>query len=168
MSFEMSALILAWVAIMILAFAMAGILRQVHILTAAVSGGRTLVGPPLGTAAPSLDGVDAWTRSTIAVFVEATCSNCASVLSEFVRLAQAREEGVDFMAIFAEDSNGLQSPHVRVLGGQVKAFHDFHIPVTPFGVAIVSGGTVVAASPIGSASALSEFVDDAQERMVAI
>ncbi|HEY0636019.1 MAG TPA: hypothetical protein VGD67_00080, partial [Pseudonocardiaceae bacterium] len=52
MSFQTSALLLSWVAILLLALVVSGLVRQVHALTSGNAALGRRVGPAVGTAAP--------------------------------------------------------------------------------------------------------------------
>lgn len=158
MSFETSALLLAWLAILLLGLAMSGILRQLNALTTGSAQGRLQIGPVAGSAAPLIDGIlEEWVRPSILLFIDANCSSCAQVLPEFERLAAAGE-GRDFIALFRAGSNGFANRFVRVLQNQSSAFAHFRVPATPFGVAVGSTGKILGAAPVGSELLLERFV----------
>jgi thiol-disulfide isomerase/thioredoxin len=169
MTFEASAIILAWVAILLLAFAMSGLLRQVHSLFALLQGGQTAVGPALGSRAPRLDGLDGeagWLQPTILIFADSNCPSCERILSELPDLAEAHSGSLQFAAVFAKDSNGFTHPHILVLTRESTAFSDFRVTATPFAVAVTTNGRIAGTGLVGSITALEQFIHDSQERMM--
>ncbi|MGH3039433.1 MAG: hypothetical protein ACRDLZ_08520 [Gaiellaceae bacterium] len=75
----------------------------------------------------------------------------------FKSLAESSDQA-DFRILFSGSLNGFETSRVAALGNQEAAFSKFNIPATPYGVIVNSQGVVVAASPLGSESALREFV----------
>jgi hypothetical protein len=81
MSFQSTALLLAWVAIALLALAVSGLIRQLRsvglptnrFLPTSIVGG---LAPPLG------DGSADWPKPTILLFVSAECRVCQDRLNE--------------------------------------------------------------------------------------
>lgn len=158
MDFEASALVLAWVAIILLAFAMSGLTRQLHALSGRSIGLESRLGPTPGDVAPPLDGAHlGWPHSSILLFADVMCPSCNTVLPVFRSLADKHLE-IDFTAVFPNDADGFESGRVRILHGQADAFESFHIPVKPFAVAIAPGGVITDSRPIGNARAMREFV----------
>jgi hypothetical protein len=84
MSFTTTALIVTWFAIVLLALALAGIVRQVRSLVTLHGIRLNPVGPALGSAAPAIEGSDGYGqgRSTILLFADAACQSCEQVLAE--------------------------------------------------------------------------------------
>jgi hypothetical protein len=56
MSFTMSAFLITWLAIALLAFAMSGLVRQVHALASSQQAVPFRTGPPIGAVLPDLIG----------------------------------------------------------------------------------------------------------------
>jgi thiol-disulfide isomerase/thioredoxin len=165
-SFQTTALILAWVAIALLGLALSGLLRQLNSLTSAQEIQRFSVGPTVGEPAPPLDGAADWAkRPRVLLFARTGCPGCSEVLPEFAALAQSNE-GIDFVSVFPDNAGGYSSPHVRVLTEQPGAFDRYLIPVTPFGVTVDADGVVRDGEPLGSAIALRHLVARAREEMI--
>jgi hypothetical protein len=163
MSVQTTALILAWVAIALLALALSGLLRQVHLLRLGQSRPQLDSGPTVGSLAPELNGDMEWPRPTVLLFADRGCSSCDRLLPVFETIAQSNT-GVDFKVVFPGDANGFHSPHVETLTDQARLFAQFRIPATPYGVAVGHEGEVADASPIGSSSLLQQFVESVHER----
>ena len=163
MTFQTTALILAWLAIALLGLALAGVVRQLHLLAGGVARPRLDVGPAVGSSAPPLNGDGRWSRPTALLFVERGCPPCEAVLPEFARLAgEARD--VDFAVVASGNATDLHDAQVRMLANQRDAFERFRIPATPYAVVVGAEGTVVSAGPAGSRSALHHIVTAAMER----
>ncbi|MFN2589078.1 MAG: TlpA family protein disulfide reductase [Actinomycetota bacterium] len=165
MDFDTSVLLVTWGAILLLGFAMSGLVRQMHQLRQLVQGGTpiTVVGPRPGERAPSPDG-EAWTRSGVALFVDHGCSSCDRILPEFARLAELRSD-LRFVALFRDDANGSRSPSVAIHPHQGRLFDELGITVLPFAISVTADGTVSHAAPVGSVAALQRLVGETEERM---
>lgn len=88
MSFETTALLLTWVALLLLSMVVAGLVRHVHVLAGAATRPAHRLGPPAGAPAPALDRLrPAAERPTLLLFLDADCESCAAVLAEAGHLA---------------------------------------------------------------------------------
>jgi hypothetical protein len=157
MSFQTTALVLAWVAIVLLGLALSGLLRQIHLLRLGQVRPQLHSGPVVGMPAPELGRDNRRPRTAVLLFSDRGCASCDRLLPEFEALAR-EDDGLEFKVLFPGSPNGFESGHVDILGGQAETFARFRIPATPYGVAVDSEGTVAAAGPIGSSSLLREFV----------
>jgi hypothetical protein len=160
MSFDTTALILTWVAITLLGFALAGIVRQVRMLAMALRSPEAAIGPAIGYVAPEigLNGDSSEPRPRLMLFVDEDCQSCLQLLPEFAE--QAGRTEAELIAVFAGTANGLAAgSDVRVLEHQRSTFERYRIPVTPFGVVIDSAGLVGASAPIGSSQDLRDLFD---------
>jgi hypothetical protein len=160
MSFYGSALLLAWVAIVLLGLTVSGLVRQVHALQSPRRPEGLEADLPTGTQAPTIDGL-AWDRqrSNVLLFVDASCQSCAQVLPYLGTLAEERTGDTAFTALFAGHDGGFQTDHVRVLTRQARAFEQYQVPLTPFGVKVSPEGVLIAAAPVGSDKILKELVE---------
>ena len=82
MSFTMSAFLITWLAIALLAFAMSGLVRQVHAPASSQQAVPFRTGPPIGAVLPDLNGAfraSHPTKPAVLLFSEATCSTCAEL-----------------------------------------------------------------------------------------
>jgi len=159
-----SLLVLAWVAIALLAFAVAGLLAQIRDLR---SGGSSIapIGPAVGTAAPAVAGLP-YRKRSILMFADHGCPTCEVILPEVVALAKVGSP--QFVALFKGPATPLQG--VLTLANQEDAFTAFDVRVTPFAVAVDESGKVVRAAPLGSRADFEQFVApliDADARGVA-
>ncbi|HEU5108441.1 MAG TPA: hypothetical protein VFT95_07770 [Micromonosporaceae bacterium] len=160
MDFVTSALILAWLAILVLALAMAGLLHQVR----ALSSGRTVratVGPPVGAEAPPLwpDGRSFAEVHTIALFLDPECESCVRSLRMADELAAVNNRDTRFVAVYRDGVGGHGASHVELLDHASEAFSRYRVPLTPFGVVIGKNRRIVGAAPLGSETSLRELVE---------
>ncbi|WP_199485339.1 hypothetical protein [Actinomadura craniellae] len=153
MSFQISALLLSWTAILLLSLVVAGLVRQVHALG---SGGRpATLGPPPGGSAPAFDRLG----PGLLLFLDADCGSCPEVLA-----AAERIDGTPVRAIFAGPAPVAGIP---VLAGEPELFDAYRIPATPFAVVVGGTGRVLGAEPVGSPAALRSFLDRVRARETA-
>lgn len=155
MSIEVSAIVLAWIAIILLGFAMSGLLRQVRFLTHQ-AGKRVERFPLVGEHVAPVDS-RSWSAPTVLVFARGDCEVCERRLAEVDALAQSESE-VRFVAIFADYPNGFTGSRIDVVRNDEAAFSRFKVPVVPFGVVVGSGGLVVDAGPLGSTEAVERLL----------
>jgi hypothetical protein len=113
------------VAVLALAVLVLALYRQVGVLTLRLGPGVALElaeeGPPLGEAAPELDGLDR-RGSELAVFFSADCRLCRQLAPAVRALGR---EGLAVRVVYEEDAR--------------DAFERWRVPGTPFAVAIVDG-----------------------------
>lgn len=161
MSFDTTALLVTWVALVLLALVIAGLVRQVHQLT---QGPRTRdLGLRTGTPAPALDLVRAEPgQATLLLFLSEDCPACQDVFQEALGLTG----GPATRAIFAELVSATDPPaNMRVLSGQKDLFAAYQVPATPYGVIVGADGRVRTAEPVGSIRGLHALVADAGGRL---
>ncbi|MEW2358603.1 hypothetical protein [Spirillospora sp. NPDC029432] len=146
MSFQTSALLLSWAAILLLSLVVAGLVRQVHALGQGAAGARPrALGPPPGSRAPAFDRLG----PGLLLFLDRDCGVCAEVLEAVEGPVTAvfsgpAPDGAPAGAL-AHEADGL--------------FADYRVPATPFAVIVDAGGRVRAAEPVGSPEALRELTD---------
>ncbi|TDC58392.1 hypothetical protein E1281_01760 [Actinomadura sp. KC345] len=157
MSFQNSALLLSWVAILLLSLVVAGLVRQVHALSRGAPH-RTALGPAPGAAAPAFDRLG----PGLLLFLDRDCGVCTEVL--------AAAGGLDgpLHAIFAGPPpggvppSGPPRPGLTVLADEQDGlFADYGVPATPFAVLVGADGRVRAAEPVGSPDTLRELTLEA-------
>jgi hypothetical protein len=156
-----SAVILAWVAILILALAMAGVLRQVRALASGRPVGQQQLGPANGSVAPSIPGLAQLVhpgRITVLLFLDGTCEVCGETLRAADEMAEPRADLVRFVALFAGDAGGASLRHAELLEHSNQVFARYGVPLVPFAVAVAADGRVVDSGAVGSPTLLREFV----------
>lgn len=171
MSFLQSAVLLAWVAIVLLALGFAGLLRQVTILTRGQAGGAAAAGSPRSTRdligfrlpahgdLPAL--VEAGAHRTVVAFVSPGCSSCALTLSGLIEVPDVRDGSVALVAV----STGSCDPALDNLAGTGRCIAQgravleaLHVPATPYLMALDGAGTIVEATLPDQDTDLSAWV----------
>jgi hypothetical protein len=148
-SFQTSALVLSWAAILLLALVVSGLIRQVHALAA---GPRT-VGPRPGTPAPGLAGLAPPDRPLLLLFLDADCRTCVEALDEATGAGPV-------LALYAGAGPAeLPGGPVTVHSGQAALFERYDVVATPYAVVVGPTDRVVAAEPVGSRSAVRALLD---------
>ena len=167
MTFEQTALLLAWLAILVLALVVSGLVRQLRTLTVARHGPAALHGvrSPVGTTvAGLLDGTET-ALPTVALFVDAECRACHERLKELREILDARS-GTDlrFVAVFRGDANGMpMGERLATIVGAASLFERLGVHATPYGVVVDRDAVVREARPIGSLDALRVMIGTAEE-----
>lgn len=154
MSFSSAALVAAWAAIAVLSLAVVGLIHQIRLL-AAGAGARMQTGPAIGSKAPPLNG-QGEIRSSVLLFASAGCPGCEEVVPAFGRWA--REAPVKTLLVYpGRPPASGEFVGVTVAEAQ-EVFEKWQIHVTPFAAAVGIDGRIFAAGPVGSASALADFI----------
>ena len=152
MSFETSALVVTWVALLLLAFVVAGLVRQVHALSSG-AGAR-----PARAALRAGDRADLVALGTdppaVLLFLRATCHTCVDALAEAVAVTEDRTSVV---ALYEGQVPG-PTPGVVALGNQGDLFTAYGALATPFAVLVGADGRITAAAPVGSRAAVRELL----------
>lgn len=166
MGFETTALLLTWVAILLLGLVVAGLVRQVHALTGHPERPGPPAGAPLGAPAGTLAGAPApgigrldpvLGNPTLLLFLSADCATCAAVLAE--ARALRKRSPIAVRAIFAEQvTDAPSTPEVPVYLGERRLFAAYGVVATPYAVLVAPTGRIRAAEPIGSASSLRDLL----------
>lgn len=160
MTLEASGLILAWLAIVLLSFAVAGLSRQLRIL--ANAGERhTRLGPVIGHPAPTFSTFVGSTPGTkMLLFVDAACTSCVQALNVAEQLSFDSPD-LRFIAVFDGEPNGYQPERIQVIPNASEAFAAYRVAVKPLAVVVGADGSVLGSRPIGSEDALRAFVSEA-------
>ncbi|MDQ3381116.1 MAG: hypothetical protein M3546_12505 [Actinomycetota bacterium] len=159
MSFELTAVLFAWLAIGLLGLALSGLLRQMHELRTSLMPRAVSIGPGQEEGPPPVVPELAPTKAdvTIALFSDPDCASCSRLLPLFESLAAASNRA-EFAILLAGAGSGVDGDHVRLMQGQAELFEKLRIPVTPFAVAVDASGVVSGGSPVGSEPLLESFV----------
>ncbi len=163
MSFVQSAVLLAWVAIVLLALGFAGLLRQVTLLTRGQAGTAARAGAAAATPRSTRDLVgfrvpahgeladlaEPGAHRTVVCFVSPGCSSCALTLSGLAQVPDVADGSVAVVAV----STGSCDPALAALGGTGRCLpqgrgilEQLHVPATPYLMSLEAGGTIVAAT----------------------
>lgn len=155
MSVLVAALVLAWICLILLVLAMAGMLRQIRELQADVAeltprGRRPVVGRQLEALAT--DG------GTVLLVLTPGCGLCEVAYRMVAELAAAHRE-THFEALSFRDVDWSTDPPLPVQVDEAL-FAELDVPWAPALLVVDSSGTVVTARPIGSEEALREQLDE--------
>lgn len=170
MTFELSALIATWIAIAILAFACAGLLRQIRELRAdgvGIGSTRRLrqAGPPVGR--PFDVEIQGWSpaKPSVLLFVDGNCATCEMLLPHLDDVAEGLSPSIDVFAVFRSNPNGYHSTSIRVVPGGIPTFIKAGITLTPFGVVTGAAGIVLASQPVGSPTGVQQLIQIARDSL---
>ena len=161
MSFETTALLVTWAALVLLALVVAGLVRQLHHLTQGPR--RPDAAPATGMPAPRLERLAPEPgRTTLLLFLGDECPVCRDIFDETLHLACAPPTRVLFSGrALAGDPPG----QVRILADQEDLFELYDVPATPFAVLVGPDGRIRAAEPVGSVRTLHALVRQAGGRV---
>jgi len=161
MSFQTSALIVTWVALLLLAFVVAGLVRQVHALSSgagsSAAGARPVRGGLRAGDKANLVGLDV-DAPAVLLFLTATCHTCVEALAEAVAVAGNRP----VLALY-EGQAPAPPTGVTAFGDKGHLFAEYGALATPFAVVVGADGRITAAAPVGSRTAVRELIDPAME-----
>lgn len=162
MSFQTSALILSWIAILLLALTVSGLVRQVHALSSGAAPRRPgSVGLRPGAPAPGFARLAPAvpTVPLVLIFLDAACGTCAEVLTE--ANGHVDRPGLELRVLYRDDvpARATALP-VTVLGGQAELFDRYDAVATPFATVVDRSGRVLRAEPLGSRAALRRLLDE--------
>lgn len=161
MSFQTSALIVTWAALLLLALVVSGLVRQVHQLSSGQVRRTDRLGPRPGSQAPGLAhlGVRA---PAVLLFLSEDCHTCAGVLEEAAQLGYTGQvAGLYGGAVPA----AAGASGVPVHGGQAELFERYDAVVTPFAVVVGRDGRIERSEPIGSPAALRALLNRLEDQV---
>ena len=154
MSFQTSALIVTWVALLLMALVMSGLVRQVHALSSGAARRPERLGLRPGSPAPAADRLGLRPPAVL-LFLSDDCRTCAEVLDEAGRLPR---NGVAVHALYPGPAPA-GTGNVAVHGGQAELFERYDAIATPFGVVVDRAGRVARSEPLGSRTALHNLLE---------
>lgn len=155
MDFMTSALIVSWLAILVLALVVSGLIRQVHQLSKSMSVSPTRVGLQPGAAAPGArDLIGA--GGGVLLFVSPGCRSCVEALDEAA--TWHADTGGEILAVSA---TAVLDTTVPAVPDRPDLFERYDAIATPFAVVIDADGTVVRSEPVGSRAAVRDVLASA-------
>lgn len=162
MSFEGTALLVAWVAILLLAFGLAGLMRQVHLLRHALYGEG--LGYPESVPNDILPTIRAKDSNIPAVllFVDSECATCQEIIPSIEAAARRIGERLDFVLLFRHAAHTAKSS-VHYIEHQHRLFKALAVTATPTAILVDPSGRVLSRTPIGSIDSLSSFLARVEE-----
>ena len=159
MSFQTSALILSWIAILLLSLVVSGLVRQVHALSSGAVGRPASVGLRPGSPAPRFRDLAPPSPATLVLlFLDQGCATCAHLLDEAADQGQRTEAVLRVLYREAVPPQAAELP-MTVLGEQADLFDRYDVVATPFAVVIDDAGRVRRSEPVGSQVALRQLLD---------
>ncbi|MPZ66541.1 MAG: hypothetical protein GEU83_13865 [Pseudonocardiaceae bacterium] len=155
MSVLVAALVLAWVCLILLVLAMAGMLRQIRELQADVAqltprGRRPLVGRQLDALAGD--------TSTVLLVLSPGCGFC-EVAHRMVAEFAAAHPQIRFEALSFRAADWPADPSLPVRVDE-RLFAELDVPWVPALLVVDGSGTAASARPIGSEEALREQLSE--------
>jgi hypothetical protein len=159
MSFQTSALILSWIAILLLALVVSGLVRQVHALSNGATGRPGPVGLRPGSPAPRFRDLAPPSPATLVLlFLDHGCATCDQLLDEATEQVP-RTDAV--LRVLYRDAVPPQSADLpmTVLGEQADLFDRYDAIATPFAAVVDAAGLVQHSAPVGSRAALRHLLD---------
>ena len=157
MSFETSALLVTWVALLLMAFVVAGLVRQVHALSSGTGARPVSAGLRAGDKA-DLGGLGA-DAPAVLLFLRSTCQTCVEALAETVEVAGDR---LPVLALY-EGQAPAPTPGVVARADQGHLFATYGALATPFAVLVGADGRIAAAAPVGSRASVRELLAPVME-----
>lgn len=158
MSFQTSALIVTWAALLLLAFVVAGLVRQVHALTAGTGGARPVPAGLRPGDRADLGHLGA-TAPAVLLFLRSTCHTCTEAVTETVDVVGER---LAVVALY-ETSAAEVPPGVVAHADHGHLFATYGALATPFAVLVGEDGRITAAAPVGSRAAVRQLLAPAME-----
>ncbi|MGN9804648.1 hypothetical protein [Micromonospora sp. L32] len=160
MSFQTSALILSWIAILLLALVVSGLVRQVHALSTGTVGRPGSVGLRPGSPAPRFRDLAPPSPATLVLlFLDPGCATCDHLLDAAAE--HTRRTDVVLRVLYRDSvpPRAADLP-MTVLGAQADLFDRYDAIATPFAVVIDATGRIRRSEPVGSAVALRHLLDE--------
>lgn len=154
-----AAVVLAWIVLIVLAFAMAGLLRQLRDLQAALVRQHTsgAAGAAVRELPESVRPENGKTHSVV-LLVDDHCPICAEIAPVFAGLAEAGHVEVDFVVLsYSTNEKWVALDNIRYLP-DAEAYHFLDPGWQPAVVVVGPNGEVLAAEPAGSEEAVRSVI----------
>lgn len=164
MSLQAGMLVMAWVAIGLMALAISGILRQLHVLEdmMRLSPRRHAGGP---TATDDLQALHP-ELNTAFVFVDQGCAQCIHVLERLPALAEAMKDELAFVIVPLRGQVEVNHPLVGTVQDPHMVATQFDVRATPYAVTTRPSGEILSAGFLGSDDALQDFLARSTEKVM--
>ena len=164
-----AALVLAWICVVVLALATAGLLRRVEALERQVAG-RGTGGAPAGDGGPRpgmrlplrehLGSAVSGTRDVLLLVVAPGCGSCRSALAALGALASQTRDLDVVVATADADLGDLAAPAgAAVVTGAAGLVDVLGVPATPYLVRLDAEGTIRAADLVTASTDLSGWLE---------
>ncbi len=162
MSLTATALVLAWIAIVTLGFALAGVLARVHRLEQRLAPATLRAlgpEPSIGTPAPAVDGVELGADTgAVLLFADRECGSCLRVLPAVADAARAATLPVH---VFWSGPTAAADPTERGVVHHADAgaaYVAYGVRAAPWLVVVGPDGQVAAAGAAGSVALAAELL----------
>lgn len=171
MSLTGSAIVLAWLAILLLTFAMAGLLRQVRILTelrTSSGGAGSLRSVQVSRSGQALLGnaLPASGAGYALLFVTDECGSCERALAVFTAAAAADGQGRRHIAVSGGNGPASLSEDVLLVADRPDLFVEVGVDVTPYFLALGPDLAIQASLPVGDPMTLERAFEQLEQRTV--
>lgn len=166
MQLEYTVLLTAWVAIILLALALSGVIRQLRVIEAKLGELSATHGQASRRSVLALDGHLDPARVTCLYFVDRGCPSCERLLKALPAVAAVHADELSFVVAAMRGGIEVQGDLLRPATDGGSLAQAFGVPATPYGVAVTPRGVVVASAPLGSEEALERFIARAREGVV--
>ncbi|NYF59678.1 hypothetical protein [Micromonospora purpureochromogenes] len=159
MSFQTSALILSWIAILLLALVVSGLVRQVHALSTGTVGRPGSVGLRPGSPAPRFRDLAPPSPATLVLlFLDPGCATCDHLLDAAAE--HIHRADVVLRVLYRDSVPPRAADLPMILGEQADLFDRYDAIATPFAVVIDATGRIRRSEPVGSGLALRHLLDE--------
>ena len=159
MSFQTSAVILSWIAILLLALVVSGLVRQVHALSNGAVGRPASVGLRPGSPAPGFRDLAPPSPATLVLlFLDGGCATCDQLLDEATEQDPRTDAVLRVLYRQAVPPQAADLP-MTILGEQADLFDRYDAIATPFAAVIDPAGRVRRSEPVGSRVALRQLLN---------
>lgn len=163
MSFTASALVLTWVALLLLSLVVAGLVRQIHELQQAAPPGTDRRGPRgrLGAVVPPVPGIDT-SAVRLLLLLDADCDACTILLDGVRSTLSPTVLRTGVALLYADEIDPRAARLGAALAGDAGGVFDaVGATALPYGVALGGDGRVAAAGPVGAVSQLMPLLSAA-------
>lgn len=162
-----ASVVILWLVTTVTVLAVIGLVRQNKVLEAQV---RRLSGPSGGARSePSHDDIrrlSMGARVLVAFYVDSRCPSCEQLLKTLPALAEEFRGTVRLAVVPRSGSLELAAIDVHVAPAR-SPLRSVDVPATPYAVAWTGDGTFRSGMPVGSMTALKEFLDNIREDVAA-
>lgn len=165
MSFIASAFIVTWVALLLLALALAGVVRQLRHLSRPDAGaGRSTA--TLSQNDIRLPSVAAGVPLVL-LLVDGSCRACADRLDDLRRWSESRGDRSIAFAVASRDALALGGNGATVMVHEHadRIFHVVEPRILPFGLVLDPAGGAIASGAVGSAQRLEQLIATAADQV---
>lgn len=158
MSVVVSAFLVTWIALLLLGLALAGVVRQLRLLSNQTPTG--LPPSPAPTRAVHLPGLARGFPQAV-LLVDQSCGVCQDRLMDLAAQVDSHADAVS-VAVATRDGEPVeQSTRFGAVEDPVALFDRVDPPYLPYGIVVAGDGRVTFAGPMGSAAHVGQLVQTA-------